>query len=142
MADSEYSYPAGLLSFTLTGCAVGSTETITQYYFGTFDLDNLVLRKYNSSNSTYTTIEGAIFTEVNIGGEKAVKVQYDVTDGGLLDQDGLANGTIIDPVGPGEKVLAVTGQPAYVAPLAGFVLVALALRLALITRPKKTKEPV
>ena len=96
--DDDYSYPLGLLNFTLTGCATGGTETITQYYYGTYP-SNVVLRKYNSVSHTYTTISDATITPMTIGGESVLKVTYSVTDGGALDEDGVANGTIVDPAG-------------------------------------------
>ncbi len=99
--DDNYQYPTGLLSFTLTGCIVGGTETITVYYYGDYDLNKLILRKYNSATNTYTTITNATLTSVTIGGETAVKAVYTVVDGGELDADGTANGTIVDPVGIG-----------------------------------------
>jgi hypothetical protein len=102
--EAKFSYPAGLLNFTLTGCAVGGTETVTQYYYGDYDLSKVVVRKYNSATNEYATIESAVITSVIIGGQAATKVTYQVTDGGPLDQDGVANGTIVDPAG-----LAVLG---------------------------------
>ncbi len=99
--DDNYQYPTGLLSFTLTGCIVGGTETITVYYYGDYDPSKLILRKYNSITNTYTTITNATLTSVTIGGETAVKAVYTVVDGGALDADGTANGTIVDPVGIG-----------------------------------------
>ncbi len=104
--DDSYQYPAGLLNFTLTGCSVGGNETITQYYYGDYDISKLALRKYNSTTHTYTTINNAVLSQVTIGGKKAVKAVYTVTDGGILDADGTANGTIVDPAGLG--VIAVT----------------------------------
>ena len=71
-----------------------------------------MLRKYDSTLNTYTTVSSAVFTQTTIGGSAAVKVVYQVADGGPLDQDGIANGVIVDPVGPGEavtEVLAETG---------------------------------
>jgi len=34
-----------------------------------------------------------------VGGQPVLKVVYSVTDGGPLDEDGTANGVIVDPVG-------------------------------------------
>jgi hypothetical protein len=102
--DDDYSYPIGLLSFQLTGCAVGGSETITQYYYGAYPT-SVVVRKYNTTNHTYTTITDAVITRMTIDGENVIKVTYTVTDGGVLDEDGSANGTIVDPAG-----LAVLGS--------------------------------
>lgn len=98
--DATYDYPYGLTSFTSTACgAPGAAATITQYYYGTTDPDALVLRKWNSTTGVYSTIDDAVLSSVTIGGKQAIKVAYQVVDGGPLDQDGTANGSITDPVG-------------------------------------------
>jgi hypothetical protein len=84
--DGDYIYPAGLLDFTLTGCGVGATETITQYIYGDYDISRVIMRKYNQSTKTYATISDATISAVTIGGQKAIKVVYSVTDGGVLDR--------------------------------------------------------
>lgn len=105
--DSEYSYPVGLMDFILT-CAPGATATVNMYFYG-LSHEGLVLRKYNATNKTYTTVQGATFTNVVIGGEQATRITYDITDGGEYDDDGIVNGTIIDPAGP--AVLATIDSP-------------------------------
>lgn len=109
--DDTYDYPVGLLDFTLSGCSVGGSETITQYYYGDYDADTMVLRKYNPTNDTYTTIDGASLTQITIGGETAIRASYTVVDGGNLDADGTANGTIVDPVGLGVLAEITPGAP-------------------------------
>lgn len=97
--DDNYDYPFGLLDFTLTGCGVGATETITQYYYGNYNPSTILVRKYNATTHTYTVIPDAVVTQVTMGGQPAVMVVYTVVDGGALDTDGVANGTILDPAG-------------------------------------------
>ena len=109
--DGSYSYPAGLLSFQLTCSAPGGTATITQYYYGTYDPTQMVMRKYNSTTHTYAMVPGATFSTVSIGGQSALKVVYQVTDGSSLDQDGLANGVIVDPAGPAIVAAVPTPTP-------------------------------
>lgn len=99
-ADGKYNYPAGLMNFTLTCSAAGDTATVTQYYYGISDTSSLVLRKYDAVNHTYQNIPNATLSIVTIGGQSALKAVYDLTDGGPLDQDGTANGVIVDPAGP------------------------------------------
>lgn len=98
-SDGSYAYPAGLMNFTLVCGIPGMTVRVNQYYFG-ITATNLVARKYNSRTNTYSTISGAEITYVTIDGQQAVKISYDITDGGLLDDDGIANGSIVDPAGP------------------------------------------
>ncbi len=96
--DAGFTYPAGLLSFTLD-CSVGATATVTQYFYGLSANSTFVLRKYNASTNQYATVPGAVISAVTIGGQAATKVVYQIADGGPLDQDATANGTIVDPVG-------------------------------------------
>ena len=105
--DSGHSYPVGLVSFMSECSTVGSTITVTQYFYG-LDNSNLIARKYNSNTSGYSTINGATISKVSIGGHTVTKVTYQITDGGELDEDGVANGVIVDPSGPG---LNVVGAP-------------------------------
>jgi photosystem II stability/assembly factor-like uncharacterized protein len=94
--DVDYTYPAGLVNFT-AGCGTNSfTSTVKLFYYNLAD-NNLVLRKYKSP--TYSTISGATKQSLTIGGQSVLSVTYSVTDGGLLDADGTANGTIVDPAG-------------------------------------------
>ena len=97
--DPYFSYPAGLTNFTTTCSSSGATALITQYYYGNYDPSKLILRKFNPTTGTYTTVDGAVLSTVTIGGQPVLKVVYSVTDGGPLDEDGTANGVIVDPVG-------------------------------------------
>jgi Tol biopolymer transport system component len=97
--DSGFSYAQGLLNFTLSCVVPNTTATVTQYYYGLPTSTILTLRKYNSSAHTYQTVPGATLTSATIGGKTLTKVTYQIKDGGPLDQDGLANGVIVDPVG-------------------------------------------
>jgi uncharacterized repeat protein (TIGR01451 family) len=106
--DGDYIYPAGLMDFSLTCGTPGATATVTHYYYGTYDPSKLVMRKYNATTNTYRTISGAVLSTVTIGGQAALKAVYSITDGGLLDDDGLANGTIVDPAGPALQLAAVS----------------------------------
>lgn len=106
--DIAFDYPEGLASFIGTNCgAPGSTVTVTQYYFGNLDPTKFVLRKWDGNQGSYSAISGAVLTAVTIGGQPALKVVYQVVDGGPLDKDGVANGTIVDPVGLGVSVISV-----------------------------------
>lgn len=131
VGDGEYTYPAGMMNFTITCSAPGGTSTVTQYFYGAYDAAKVVARKYNSTNGTYQTISGATLSNVTIGGEAALKIEYQITDGGVLDQDGLANGIIVDPAGPallttslvasGTPDTGLAAQPMYVYYTAGLV---------------------
>lgn len=101
--DSEYDYPLGIISFEVNCRDAGETATVSVYCFcNQTPVEGLVARKYDPDTGEYTTIESAVIEEVTIDGQRALRMTYDVVDGGSLDEDGLENGTIIDPVGFGK----------------------------------------
>lgn len=104
-SDSAYSYPVGLAGFHAICGEAGETATMTMYFYGSFNPTGMVLRKWDE---TYKTLPGAVFSNVTIGGQAALKVVYQITDGGEFDKDGEANGVIVDPVGP---ALSSVGSP-------------------------------
>lgn len=97
--DSVFDYPLGLMGFHLNCNTPGETATVTQYYYVAADPGTVVARKYNSISHTYQAIPGATVSRVTIGSKQAIKLSYQITDGGALDEDGTANGTIVDPSG-------------------------------------------
>ncbi len=99
--DDSYAYQNGLVNFTANCGSPGFESTVNIYYFGV-SKENLIVRKYNVNTNTYSTISTAVLTEQLIGGTLATVATYSITDGGNLDQDGLSNGVIIDPVGLGQ----------------------------------------
>ncbi len=103
--DSAYDYPAGLVSFVGRGCGVGATVNVSVYFFGDYG-SGLVVRK--SKAGTYTTVPGVTLQRTTIGGNQVTIASYQVVDGGPLDQDGVADGNIVDPVG---LAAAVTSTP-------------------------------
>ena len=96
--DSDYDYPAGLMDFTLN-CTPGSTATVSMLYYSLTDSSNLILRKFDPITKSYSTISGATFSSVTIGGQQATKITYSITDNGPLDENSTA-GIITDPAGP------------------------------------------
>lgn len=97
--DRGFDYPAGLTSFTTRCPYSGYTANVTLYYYGSYNPSDFVLRKYNPSTGAYTTLTNATFSTQTIGGQSVLLAQYSITDGGEFDQDGVANGIIVDPVG-------------------------------------------
>ncbi len=98
-ADKGFTYPDGLLYFALTCSTPGTTATVSLYFYGQTYSNTMVLRKYNTGTHTYQTVPGATISSMTIGGQTLTKATYQIKDGGPLDQDGTANGTIVDPVG-------------------------------------------
>lgn len=98
-ADTVYNYPVGLSDFTINCLNPGDTTNVTIYYDKTYDTSKWVARKF--IDGAYTNISGAIFGTSVIGGQTVTTLSYSVTDGGSGDADGIANGIIVDPAGPG-----------------------------------------
>ena len=106
IADSGFDYPVGLMNFT-TNCGMPGYSTEVKLYFFGAAKENFVLRKYNPNMHTYSTVSGTAISQTTIGGRAVAKVVYRVTDGGPLDTDGVANGTIVDPVGLAQSSVGV-----------------------------------
>jgi hypothetical protein len=126
--DNGNSYPYGLTSFTLY-CSRGETANINVdiILHSNEDSTKYTLRKLNTNNNTFSSINGASISQDTIAGNKVLKVSYQVTDGGELDIDGEVNGIIVDPVGLATtSTLVNTGIVAATAVIIGFILIAIA----------------
>ena len=138
--DPDFNYPMGLVSFTLDGVAPGSTNDITLYYSDPTDTNvkSYVLRKHNPGTGSVFTVDGYELNQTSINNVATITANYQVKDGGKLDIDGQADGTIIDPVGlavadntssglsallNGNNPLAATGQAIRVALFAALALI-------------------
>ncbi len=106
--DGGFDYSSGLIDFTAECGTPGYATDVTVITYGV-DPNGLTLRKYNPNTDSYFTIDSALFEAVTINGLPAVSATYQVTDGGVLDIDGSANGVIVDPVGFAKT--AVTPSP-------------------------------
>lgn len=98
--NNAVNFPVGLNSFNVTGIANGASSTVTLYYDKIYDTSNWTLMKFNQINNTYANVQSfATYGTASIGGTPVTTVTYTLTDGGALDEDGAANGTIVDPIG-------------------------------------------
>ena len=95
-----FSFPHGFFSFSITLIAPGSTVTIA------------ITLPYNiPRNTQYWKCQNGQWVNVTslLGDNDGDNVlTLTLTDGGLGDADGVANGTIVDPGGPGLAVGATT----------------------------------
>jgi sugar lactone lactonase YvrE len=96
-SDGSNHYKFGLVGFTITGITSGSTAPISIFIPTDDNPNSFTARKYK--NGAFSTIDGAAVTATTIGGQATLHLSYNVTDGGNLDTDGSANGSITDPVG-------------------------------------------
>ncbi len=130
--DNGYSYPYGLTDFTLN-CSRGDTVNVKLYIHATEDPEQYIPRKYNAQSQTFSDIPGSTLTKEVLGASTTIKLAYSLTDGGDLDDDRQANGTIVDPVGLAVEKngvgteLAKTGLPIAVSVLGGLLLITGAL---------------
>lgn len=101
--DEAFSYPLGFTSFTFAtpNCESGATVPVMVTFITDLKPSDVVARKFNATTQTYGAIPGATITETTVDGKHALQISYSVTDGGELDEDGVANGIIVDPVGLG-----------------------------------------
>ncbi len=104
--DNAFDYPQGFVAFTLRGCFAGETVHVTLTFQSDLSPSDVVARKYNATNHTFTTIPGFSVSQTTSDGKPALAISYDITDGGPFDQDGLANGTIVDPAGMAKAVIS------------------------------------
>lgn len=96
--DTMFNYPVGLTDFTLSCTTPGGSSTVVVYYDKLYNTSNWVVRKFVSGS--FVSVPGASFSTATIGSNTVTILTYTLTDGGPLDDDGTANGVIVDPVGP------------------------------------------
>ncbi len=98
--DTDYTYPVGLTDFTLQCTSPGGSATITVYYDQLYNTTNWVPRKYSFINGGYRPALVPTFGTFNRNGTLVTTMTYTITDGGALDDDGMVDGVIYDPIGP------------------------------------------
>lgn len=96
--DNGYAYPFGLTDFKLN-CSRGDTVDVEIFIHTAIEPDNYLPRKFNSVTREFSDILGSTLAQVTVGDSSALKLSYSSTDGGRHDDDGEANGIIVDPVG-------------------------------------------
>lgn len=141
--DTDFSYPAGLMDFTLDCGTNGFTADVTQYYYGQNSSD-FVVRKYNPDTKTYTTLDGADISQTTIDSTTVTKATYQVKDGSSLDLDNTEDGNIHDPAGLAQTAdsLANTGQNTNPLILLSSILLISGLALATYTYNKQRRKNV
>lgn len=96
--DAGFDYPLGLVAYE---AEVKSMAPIDVSYLVETDLapNEVAVRKYNRITRKYAAVPDAKVTQSQVEGRPALLLEYQVSDGGPLDEDGTVNGTIVDPVG-------------------------------------------
>jgi Domain of unknown function (DUF5122) beta-propeller len=137
ISDSANDFTKGLFAFKATGVTAGGTIPVEIILDKVYTTTNWKLRHFNRTTNVYSDV-AATFGSKTVGGTAKTTITYNVTDGGPLDEDGVANGTIIDPVGISTPTnsLVTTGNNI----LAALILVAIILAGTLVMKfAKKNK---
>ena len=102
-SDASFEYPYGLVDFELSCPSPGLSATVTIYYGQEYDTSDWIWRKYDSTNDVYVDISSLLtFATSTLGTTTVTTAQFTLTDGDpVTDEDGVANGVIVDPSGPG-----------------------------------------
>lgn len=88
---SGYNFPYGMFSFNITSLTAGQTVKVTIRFPNPLPLGTKYYKCINGNMVDCSSLVTRIDTNT---------LQLALTDGGLGDADGVANGTIIDPGGP------------------------------------------
>lgn len=103
--DTGYAYNLGMLNFTATCPSDGFGVGVRIMYFNEEYNEDFVLRKYNPSSNEYAEVGEDNYPYIYLytadDDTSVLTASYYIEDGGALDSDGLANSTIVDPVGLG-----------------------------------------
>jgi len=99
--DAEFNYELGLWDFEIGCSASWATADIQIYLDNVYDTSDWTYRKYNETTGIYTDISSIVnYTQENVGIIPVTVVNYSITDGWIYDEDGIANGVIVDPSWP------------------------------------------
>ena len=98
--DNNIEYPVGLFDFTVRCATPGESLNITLVLDKVYNTSNWVYRKYNPTTQTYAVVPGVTYGAKFVGTNSVTTISFQAVEGGLLDQDGVANGLFSDPSGP------------------------------------------
>ena len=135
--DVGYDYPLGLQNFTADCGTPGSTADFTIYFDKEYDTSNWMYRKYTPAKGFFDFNDQVTYGTETVNGKTVTTVSFSVTDGSEFDADGLANGIIVDPVGPavlGE--LAETGISSVQTVIFGLFAISVVAALGKATQPQ------
>jgi len=100
---SPYSFPYAFFNIEIVGCPVGGTTTLTMIMPGPLP-----------QNTVWVKVNGGAFIILTPDSLAGNTLTLTLTDGGTGDGDGIANGEIIDPGGPGVPRAPPRGGRRYV----------------------------
>lgn len=156
--DVYETYPEGLWSFELECGSPGDTASVTVIMDKQYNTNKWTMRKFSEARQLFFDMANGSynFDTQTIAGSARTTIAWSLQDGSNLDDDGDANGTIIDPVGPsvpaglaeqggdgidngvnGEDDLAETGQALFEPLLYALLLILLSSTALGVLRPKR-----
>lgn len=101
----------GGIAFSINCVSVGGSSEVDIILDANY-VDTNRLRVYKSQGSSLSDItDQVLIRNQDVSGEIRTSVSYALTDGGLLDEDGLANSTIVDPI-----YIGLLDEPGSLAP--------------------------
>lgn len=107
-------YSMGVTSFTLECTAAGQGAQVKLLLDREYDTSLWDIMKVNSALTTETDISRIVtVSSVDVAGESRTSLAYSLVDGGEHDEDGAANGLVVDPIA------IVSSTPTVGAPNAG-----------------------
>lgn len=102
--DNARDYSLGMNNFSIkcSGKSFGSTMVIDFYYDKVYDTSLWEYVKYDTLTNSYVVMDASAYEylTINNGTKDVTVVRTTLTDGGIYDMDGVANGEIVDPSGP------------------------------------------
>jgi hypothetical protein len=111
----------GVISFTISGCTPGATVALSMDYGSALPSGS----NYWKAGTPWYRLPASISGSV---------VTFSITDGGLGDTDGLANGTIVDPggvaTGAGPSATGASSSVTPIPTMSQWALIMLALMMA------------
>lgn len=128
----------GGLSFNLNCVADGGSAPLT-LTLGSSYQDVSKLRAYKKdSTGTLRDITGQILIKnTTVNGVFSTTLDYTLVDGGIYDEDGVANGVIVDPIYIGVVAEPLASTGINVAALFGYTLTAAFIGLSIFVLTKK-----
>ncbi|MGB4758812.1 MAG: Calx-beta domain-containing protein [Candidatus Saccharimonadales bacterium] len=98
-SDKRYRYPEGLVDFKLLCTDKAQKANVTIYYDKVLAGKSSWRKFLRAEGGNYSSVLSVQLTTQPIGKQTVSTAHYTITDGGILDDDGKADGMIKDPAG-------------------------------------------
>lgn len=124
-ATDEFNFPIDLFDFSLECDEPGAEALVTIILDEAYDTSLWRYVKYDPKTGSYIDVTEELSVEFvshslyngEETGSTVTKIRYRITDGGIYDDDGLANGVIVDPSGPALLAIVAQNLPSFSRPV-------------------------